>query len=161
MQFFSMVWLMEVVCTAVDKTLYGNIGFICTILQKNCEWLILISHLLFLVCLKLLCSRQHSTAQHSTLSVLFTSVKKQHWPLDKFLFKCPNIQINLSQVLRFPPSFEWPTSSHPSDLSFSSETNVSTRHCDILWLFVQISSLTREGSRDEENLSHVQNESEF
>lgn len=44
----------------------------------------------------------------------------------------PNIQINLSQVLCLPPSSEWPTSSHPSDLSFSSETNVSTRHRDIL-----------------------------
>ena len=47
-----------------------------------------------------------------------------------------------------PPSSEWPTSSHPSDLSFSSPTNVSTRHRDILLLFVQISSLSRAEMRE-------------
>lgn len=59
-----------------------------------------------------------------------------------------------------PSSSEWPTSSHPSDLSFSSKTNVSTRHQDI-YSGCLCRSLKRAGSRDEGKLSHVQNESEF
>lgn len=79
MQFFSMVWLMEVVCTAADKALYGNSGFLCTILQKK-PWMAysdIPSNVL-----SLFKTTVQQTVQHSTLSVLFMSVKKQstgHW----------------------------------------------------------------------------------
>ncbi|CAB1455754.1 unnamed protein product [Pleuronectes platessa] len=75
----------------------------------------------------------HCSRQHNTVS----------WPADKsppptHTLQHPNIQINLSQVLRLLPSSEWPTSSHPS----SGKTNVSTRHREGHWLFVLISSST-------------------
>lgn len=96
------------------------------------------------------------TAQHCQLSSFLwrnRALASEQVPLQRL-----NIQINLSQVLRLPPSSEWPTSSHPSDLSFSSPTNVSTRH---RYTLAVCADLILVKGRDEGKLSHVQNESEF
>lgn len=97
-----------------------------------------------------LCSLKPSNRQHGSVKKWRTG----HWTSPPH----PNIQINLSQVLRFSLPLSGP---HPLTplISLSSETNVSTRHSDILRLRVQISSLTRAESTEEGNLSHVQNES--
>ncbi len=67
------------------------------------EWFILTSSLLFTAVQGTPQQRQFSSWLWRNRILATKQVPLQH----------PNIQINLSQVLRLPPSSEWPTSSHP------------------------------------------------
>lgn len=69
------------------------------------------------LCVTLLCGGQHRQSSWSLWGN--RALASEHVPLQR-----QNIQINLSQVLCLPSSSEWPTSSQPSDLSFSPPTSL-------------------------------------
>lgn len=104
---------------------------------------------------KLLCSGLHSTVSSPHLCE-----ETERWPLDKFPF---DVQISKSTCPRCFVCLLPLSGPHPLTpvISLSALKQTSLPDTEILWLFVQIPSLTRAESRDEGKLSHVQNESEF